>query len=72
MTATIVASRRTVRPFGLDGGEPGQPGRQWVRRGDGSEIPLPGSAEVELGVGDAIVIETPGGGGYGALSLTSE
>ena len=65
MTATIVASRRTVPPFGLAGGAPGATGRQWVERADGSREPLPGQAEVQLARGDAFVIETPGGGGFG-------
>ena len=66
MTATIVASRRTVPPFGLAGGGPGARGEQWVEREDGSIETLPGSAQAELAAGDAFVIKTPGGGGYGA------
>jgi 5-oxoprolinase (ATP-hydrolysing) len=65
MTATIVASRRSLPPFGLHGGAPGSPGRQWVERQNGSIEILPGSAEIELRRGDAFVIETPGGGGFG-------
>ena len=65
MTATIVASRRTLPPFGLAGGAPGQPGRQWVERADGSTEILAGSAACNLNTGDAFVIETPGGGGFG-------
>jgi 5-oxoprolinase (ATP-hydrolysing) len=66
MTAVIVASRRTVAPFGLAGGADGAPGRQWVERADGRIEPLTGTDRAELAAGDAIVIETPGGGGYGA------
>jgi 5-oxoprolinase (ATP-hydrolysing) len=65
LTATIVSSRRSEGPFGLQGGAPGQAGRQWVERADGSRIDLGGTAEVPLAIGDAIVIETPGGGGFG-------
>ena len=36
MTATLVASRRTVAPFGLAGGGDGATGRQWVERSDGA------------------------------------
>ncbi|EQB14678.1 hydantoinase B/oxoprolinase family protein [Novosphingobium lindaniclasticum] len=71
LTATIVSSRRSEGPFGLQGGAPGQAGRQWVERGDGSRIDLGGTAEVPLAMGDAIVIETPGGGGFGAASDTA-
>ncbi len=66
MTATIVASRRRVAPFGLQGGAPGATGTQRVERADGRSEPLGSSAQVELAAGDAIVIETPGGGGFGA------
>ncbi len=66
MEAMIVASRRTVPPFGLAGGQPGAAGRQWVERADGSITPMTGTDHADLAPGDALVIETPGGGGYGA------
>jgi len=65
MTATIVSSRRTIPPFGLAGGGPGAIGAQAVERADGTIEPLAGSAAADLAAGDAIIIETPGGGGYG-------
>jgi 5-oxoprolinase (ATP-hydrolysing) len=67
MTAVIVASRREVAPFGLAGGADGAPGRQWIERADGRILPLSGTDSAELAAGDAFVIETPGGGGYGRL-----
>lgn len=66
MKATLVSSRRVVPPFGLAGGQPGAPGNQWVERADGERLPLKGTDEVELSAGDVLVIETPGGGGFGA------
>ena len=66
MTAVIVASRREVAPFGLQGGEDGATGRQWVERADGTIETLSGTDRAELDPGDVFVIETPGGGGYGA------
>ena len=68
MTAVIVASRRKMAPFGLAGGADGAAGRQWVERADGSRDALSGTARTELAAGDVFVIETPGGGGYGAAS----
>jgi 5-oxoprolinase (ATP-hydrolysing) len=65
MIAGILANRRIVPPFGLDGGAPGAPGRNWVERADGSVEPLGSTATAELQAGDAFVIETPGGGGFG-------
>ena len=67
MTATITASRRTQPPFGLEGGAPGALGEQFVERENGTLVPLPGRAETELAAGEAFIIHTPGGGGYGAL-----
>jgi 5-oxoprolinase (ATP-hydrolysing) len=66
MTAVILASRRNVPPFGLAGGADGAPGRQWVERAGGGIDVLTGTDRAELAPGDVFVIETPGGGGYGA------
>ncbi len=66
MTATITASRRIVPPFGLGGGQSGATGAQFVERAAGQLEALPGCAQAELAAGDAFIIHTPGGGGYGA------
>ncbi len=65
MTAAILANRRRVPPFGLNCGEAGAAGRTRVERADGRIEELPATARVEMAPGDAFVIETPGGGGYG-------
>jgi 5-oxoprolinase (ATP-hydrolysing) len=65
MTAAIVSGHRRIPPYGMAGGEPGQVGRNWVERVDGSTFTLGGADKAELGPGDVFVIETPGGGGYG-------
>ena len=69
MTAVIVSSRRTVAPFGLEGGSDGAPGCQWVERADGARESLSSTAEAQLSKGDVFAIETPGGGGYGTSDL---
>jgi 5-oxoprolinase (ATP-hydrolysing) len=66
MTAAILSGHRLVRPHGMAGGEPGQPGRNGVLRADGSRLDLGPFDQVEMAAGDVFVIETPGGGGYGA------
>jgi len=66
MTATLLSNRRRVPPFGLAGGAPGRLGAARLERADGSVQTLGATAAVEVAAGDAIVIETPGGGGYGA------
>ncbi|PZU15212.1 MAG: 5-oxoprolinase [Sphingobium sp.] len=68
MTAGILSNRRIVPPFGLDGGRPGAPGRNRVERADGRMEHLGPTATADLQAGDAFVIETPGGGGFGVPS----
>ena len=68
MTVVVVASRREIAPFGLEGGADGAVGRQWVERHDGSRTPLSGRDRAELTPGDIFVIETPGGGGFGTAA----
>jgi 5-oxoprolinase (ATP-hydrolysing) len=68
MTANLLANRYRTRPFGLAGGGAGEAGQAFVRRRDGSEVPLTGIDSVEMDAGDIITIATPGGGGYGPLS----
>lgn len=65
MTATLVSSRRRVAPFGMAGGSDGAPGRQWVTRASGKTENVEGCGSIEIGAGDLVVIETPGGGGFG-------
>jgi 5-oxoprolinase (ATP-hydrolysing) len=66
MTATLVSSRRRVAPFGMAGGGDGAPGRQWVTRASGAHEDVEGCGSIEIGIGDLVVIETPGGGGFGS------
>ncbi len=65
MSCAILSGYREVAPFGLNGGGVGEKGRNVVRRADGSQEPLQGCDQVELGAGDAIIIKTPTGGGFG-------
>jgi N-methylhydantoinase B/oxoprolinase/acetone carboxylase alpha subunit len=63
---SLVTSRRTMRPYGLAGGEPGAAGRNLLRRKGQSEFEeLPGITLVKVEPGDVLRVETPGGGGYG-------
>ena len=65
---SVLSGHRRVAPFGLAGGAPGRTGVNRVIRADGREEALGGTAAVELETGDCLVIETPGGGGYGPPS----
>ncbi len=67
MTAAILSGHRLVRPHGLAGGEAGEPGKNYVLRVDGARTELGPFDQTEMGAGDVFVIESPGGGGYGAI-----
>jgi 5-oxoprolinase (ATP-hydrolysing) len=66
MRANMLANRRRVAPKGLAGGSDALAGRNWVERVNGSIEELTGTDAAEMQAGDRFVIETPGGGGYGA------
>jgi 5-oxoprolinase (ATP-hydrolysing) len=66
MRANMLANRRRVPPRGIMGGGDAKPGRNWVERVDGTMEELTATDSAEMQPGDRFVIETPGGGGYGA------
>ena len=66
MQAVLLTGSRRVPPFGLAGGEAGRCGRNLLLKPHQSEELLPGVAQVEIQAGEALRLETPGGGGYGA------
>ena len=66
LTAAILSGHRLVRPHGMAGGEPGEAGRNYVLRADGSRTELGPYDQTEMAAGDIFVVESPGGGGYGA------
>jgi N-methylhydantoinase B len=66
MEYSLLTERRRVAPRGAAGGASGDTGRNLLRRADGTAEELPAKAQGRLEKGDALRIETPGGGGYGA------
>ena len=65
MTVTTLCSHRRVKPFGLNGGSPGDCGKEWLERTDGSILNLNGNDSCEVEPNDLFVMQTPGGGGFG-------
>lgn len=81
LQVSILSERRTRAPYGMEGGEPAMKGRNtWIkrrRREDGDLVDdcleskqhrfinIGGKATVFMGKGDRLLIETPGGGGWG-------
>jgi len=62
---TLLSDRRKRGPYGLNGGNDGQPGRVRVIRTNGEQHDLPAKGSVRLAKGERVRIETPGGGGHG-------
>jgi 5-oxoprolinase (ATP-hydrolysing) len=65
MDLAILSGHRRVPNFGVDGGEEGELGRNFVRRMDGRVEKLEGCDQTKLAAGEAVIIETPTGGGWG-------
>ncbi len=68
MDCALLSGHRRIPTYGLKGGEPGELGENSVRRKDGTIEPVEGCDQIELEAGEAIIIKTPTGGGYGPVS----
>jgi 5-oxoprolinase (ATP-hydrolysing) len=65
MTVSTLSGHRRVPPYGMAGGRPGALGRNQIIRADGTMVAMGGCDLVDVGPDDMLVVETPGGGGYG-------
>ena len=65
MTVSTLSGNRRVPPYGMAGGSPGGLGDNRVYRTDGTVVQVAACESVDVEPGDALVIDTPGGGGYG-------
>lgn len=65
MDVSFLCGRRVIPPSGLSGGGNGLTGRNAIRRHDGNVDELPGRTQFKCQPGDAVIIQTPSGGGYG-------
>ncbi|MFN3169777.1 MAG: hydantoinase B/oxoprolinase family protein [Hyphomicrobiales bacterium] len=65
MDCAVLTSHRKIAPPGVDGGEPGRLGKAEVRRSSGTVEQLRSCDQTILEPGEAIIITTPTGGGYG-------
>lgn len=66
VSLSLLSQHRGEGPFGEEGGEPGAPGRQRLVRRGGDVEEISGIGGWDLAAGDRLVLETPGGGGWGA------
>ena len=65
MSAVMLANHRRIAPFGAAGGSSAATGRNWIERANGGTEPFDAAFSTAVQRDDVIVIETPGGGGYG-------
>jgi 5-oxoprolinase (ATP-hydrolysing) len=70
LTLSLITQRRGPHPpYGMIGGLPGALGRNRLVRGDGTVRELPGIVQLPVSPGDVLVVETPGGGGFGPPAI---
>jgi len=63
----VLSDRRRFSPYGLQGGEPAAPGSNTLIRVNGNQEQLPSKVTTWVEPGDILLIETPGGGGWGKM-----
>lgn len=68
---SVLTQHRKIAPFGLNGGESGKIGQQFVILKNGKKKKIEGIDGANLSAGDTFVIETPGGGGFCEVTHTS-
>jgi 5-oxoprolinase (ATP-hydrolysing) len=71
VTVSLLTQRRETAPYGLAGGAPGARGRNTLHPARGAARALAHCATLALAAGDELLVETPGGGGYGPATLAS-
>jgi N-methylhydantoinase B/oxoprolinase/acetone carboxylase alpha subunit len=72
MEMSILAGHHRVPPYGMENGASGSVGRCWIQRNNNTKEILGSTASAELYPGDRLTVETPGGGGYGKITESSE
>lgn len=65
LTLSLLTERRVFSPYGLEGGEDGEKGKNLMIHADGRVVDVGAKNTVHVGPGDVFHLETPGGGGYG-------
>jgi len=64
-TVSIISERRVQAPYGMQGGAPGKRGLNLLKKANGETQRLNHREVLNVEQGESIVLETPGGGGYG-------
>jgi len=66
MSVSLLTGHRRIAPYAMNGGQPGKTGENSIEKSDGQLITLGSTDSVNVSKGDAIIIKTPGGGGFGS------
>lgn len=66
--ATVLSDRRRYAPYGLKGGRAGKKGANHVIA-KGRRKRIPSKTSVWLEPGDCLIVESPGGGGWGGVQV---
>ncbi len=66
VTLSLLTQHRVEFPYGLEGGDSGKTGEQYIITSAGDHIGLNSIDGYNVDRGDKLVVLTPGGGGYGA------
>lgn len=71
MQVSLLTERRSRAPYGLRGGGEGKVGiNTWIKQSSDAKtrkVNLGGKASIRVTAGDRLVLQTPGGGGWGAM-----
>lgn len=65
MQCSILSGHRSIAPYGMQGGESGRLGKNWITCAAGEQITLDACAHTQIKAGDSISIQSPTGGGFG-------
>jgi 5-oxoprolinase (ATP-hydrolysing) len=76
MTFSLSSERRVHRPYGMAGGGPGKSGINLAIlkgvNGKDRVVNVGGKGMIELKTGEMVVVQTPGGGAWGALPANGD
>lgn len=65
LSLSVLSERRNYAPYGLEGGEPGAKGENWLIKANGEKIKIDSKAQFDVHKNDKFKLLTPGGGGFG-------
>jgi 5-oxoprolinase (ATP-hydrolysing) len=65
VSLSVLTQHRRVAPYGMEGGDDGKPGEQYIIRKNGERENLDYIDGSDLLENDRFILKTPGGGGYG-------